>query len=487
SVVECWVVLAQDPVLSADLIQQFINIIHNSALYNEHPDRDRLRIAAPLPLAAVSALHEMLQVATMEQLAVNKFAELLCVLLIVLGCYVGTSPPINTPHNKKDKTAFIPNRSAYKLPGQVTMAALNSLLLLVNCDEVLTETGDNMTYFLDIMPPLTRVGRVSRMPQSVSRLVTCLNQYNTSCLEPQRITVVAFYAELVSLNANGQAVLLESIISSLLNCLNDPCPVVRRLCLKGLASIPNLAEDQKSRHYQPILSALIQGLDDHDTSNNIALEAMRGFSRILNIVDVEHIQGVQATVALRIKPFFEKENAEIREAAFLMFGDLAKCGGTDTKTAFQEQITGNLVCLLLHLEDNSRHVVKACKYALRQAGPLLGAERINAMLQDHLIDVGNLNYPDFIADLVKKMVEEMPDLVPTVIMNALVYVKSSWPVIRGNAAMFIGHVYSCVTDSELVSKVPQDMVSSRLIQLLHDEDQRVRAHVAKSLSYLIMV
>lgn len=35
----------------------------------------------------------------------------------------------------------------------------------------------------------------ARVPQSIPRLVTCLNQYGTSNVEPQRIVVVAFYAE----------------------------------------------------------------------------------------------------------------------------------------------------------------------------------------------------------------------------------------------------------------------------------------------------
>jgi len=50
--------------------------------------------------------------------------------------------------------------------------------------------------------------------------------------------------QLVSLNANGQAVLLESIVNNLLNCLNDPSPTVRQLCLKGLASVSHLAPEQ---------------------------------------------------------------------------------------------------------------------------------------------------------------------------------------------------------------------------------------------------
>lgn len=54
------------------------------------------------------------------------------------------------------------------------------------------------------------------------------------------------YLQLVSLNAGGQAVLLESIVSNLLSFLNDPSPIVRRLCLKGLSSVSHLAQEQVS-------------------------------------------------------------------------------------------------------------------------------------------------------------------------------------------------------------------------------------------------
>jgi hypothetical protein len=50
-VVECWTVLAQDPVLSADIIEQFLQLINNTVLYSEQTDRNKLRIAALQPLA----------------------------------------------------------------------------------------------------------------------------------------------------------------------------------------------------------------------------------------------------------------------------------------------------------------------------------------------------------------------------------------------------------------------------------------------------
>jgi hypothetical protein len=52
--------------------------------------------------------------------------------------------------------------------------------------------------------------------------------------------------QLVSLNAGGQAVLLESIVSNLLSCLTDPSSLVRQLCLKGLSSVSHLAQEQVS-------------------------------------------------------------------------------------------------------------------------------------------------------------------------------------------------------------------------------------------------
>ncbi|KAJ4431384.1 hypothetical protein ANN_19981 [Periplaneta americana] len=519
SVVECWALLAQDPVLSCDIIEQFLQLTNNTALYDEQPDRDKLRIAALQPLAAISAMHEMFRLATMQDIAVKRFPELFSLFLISLGCYVGSSPPINTPQAKRDKSTFIPNRSAYKLiPARIAVEAFKSFLLCAKCEQVAEallqcihmEAGDSLTSFIEMVPALTKIikskrlrwaGHVAhmgesrnaygvlvgmlegkrplgrpkcrwednikmdlrkvnvmvetgfillrigtddglialcaRMPQCMPRLVTCLNQYATSTLEPQRIVVAAFYAELVSLNANGQVVLLESIVSNLLNCLNDPSPLVRQLCLKGLASVSSCTRT-----------------------------------------------GVCGS---SIKPYFENENANVREAAFRMFGDLAKYGGTDSKAAFQEQVSGNLVSLLLHLDDNNKTVVKTCKYALRQASPLLGAERINTMMQDHLIDAGNLHYPDFMADLVKIMVEELPDLIPALVMNALVYIKSSWPVIRGNAAMFIGHLYGSLSDSEVANKIPLDTVCARLIQLLQDDDPGVRAKAAKALSCLVTV
>ena len=74
---------------------------------------------------AISAMHEMFRLATMQDIAVKRVPELFSVLLIALGCYIGAAPPVCIPQHAKGKKynlTFIPNRNAYKLaPGRYDM------------------------------------------------------------------------------------------------------------------------------------------------------------------------------------------------------------------------------------------------------------------------------------------------------------------------------------------------------------------------------
>lgn len=47
---------------------------------------------------------------------------------------------------------------------------------------------------------------------------------------------------------------------------------------------------------------------------------------------------------------------------------------------------------------------QASKFTLRKVGPYLESPKVNAMIQEHLIDEANLHFTDFIRDLIKVMV-----------------------------------------------------------------------------------
>jgi hypothetical protein len=57
-VVECWTVLAQDPVLPGIIIEQFLQVMNTAVLYSVQADRDKLKIATLQPLAVSSCKND---------------------------------------------------------------------------------------------------------------------------------------------------------------------------------------------------------------------------------------------------------------------------------------------------------------------------------------------------------------------------------------------------------------------------------------------
>lgn len=166
--------------------------------------------------------------------------------------------------------------------------------------------------------------------------------------------------------------------------------MVRQLSLRGLSHVAELNDEQRSRHCTFVFSSLMQGLDDPDArcnkpkpksstdfvftqeinisstlETNVPLEAMLGLSKMLHSVDQRHLEAIQVSAAVRIKPFYEKEDPHLRSAAFRLFGDLAMSLGSNYHVeAFKEQVNGNFICLLLHLSDENAEVVKVSSIVL---------------------------------------------------------------------------------------------------------------------------
>lgn len=72
-------------------------------------------------------------------------------------------------------------------------------------------------------------------------------------------------------------------------------------------------------------------------------------------------------------------------------------------------------------------------------------------------------------------------------MNAIQFVKGHWSIIRGNAALMVGYLYSHLAVKKVESETIQfDTVCYRLMQLLQDDDSKVRAKAVQGLSYLFI-
>lgn len=71
-------------------------------------------------------------------------------------------------------------------------------------------------------------------------------------------------------------------------------------------------------------------------------------------------------------------------------------------------------------------------------------------------------------------------------MTSLSYYKSPWLQIRANAALLTGVLYSQLKD-EYKSQITFDTVTYRLLQLLKDDQQEVRARAVEAIAYLFAI
>jgi len=223
------------------------------------------------------------------------------------------------------------------------------------------------------------------------------------------------------------------------------------------------------------------------------LESMKGLSRIVTALHSDKLETFQVSLAIRIRPFFENPSVPIREAALLLFGDLCRIKEGNPMTpiapttepmqipdALREQLFTNFFSLLLHLSEKDTQIVRASKTTLRKICSLMNAPKVSKMVQSHLLDHGQLHYDVFVMNFVKLIGEELSEHIPSFIDSCLPYLKSSWPEIRGNAAVIIGLLHNLNATHSHAS----ENLSQKISVLLHDEQNSVRVKAANALGFM---
>lgn len=278
----------------------------------------------------------------------------------------------------------------------------------------------DLNKFMELLTPLAGalVGQLLITSTAMTQVVEALADKIASPYDSQRIAAVGLYSQIVPLKPTGD---LAAIIMQHLNsALGDPNPLVRGFCVRGMAYVGNLNENDVDKYSEMSLTALLKGIDDNNTDCfiNIPLESMKGLSRIVMALHKDKLETFQVSLAIRIRPFFENSASEIREAAIMLFGDLCRIKtadhGTRCKTpietmtpvseALREQIFQNFFTLFLHMSESDAQIVRASKVTLRKISNLINAPKVNEMVQSHILEHGNLQYDNFSASFLKLIV-----------------------------------------------------------------------------------
>uniref|UniRef100_A0A3B4BDL5 Uncharacterized protein n=1 Tax=Periophthalmus magnuspinnatus TaxID=409849 RepID=A0A3B4BDL5_9GOBI len=288
-------------------------------------------------------------------------------------------------------------------------------------------------------------------------IVECLCPSLSNIYECQRITVTAFFSELLNHHVVTELMLIDVLMNNMMERISDHCSTVRMLAVRGLGNI---------------------AVGSPEKGKLITLEAMSGLSKVLLHLDKKNVHLLVVYIFMKIKPFLESENDEIRCASIHLMGNLSKFGSGEP--VFKDQIHNVLVSLLLHLVDPNPEVVKACKYAMRICAPVVGSEQITSMFQNHLHEDKNLHYGEFINDLTKYLIQDFSSMLNFYHISVIQFFKSNWPEVRAGAAMFIFLLGNL--QEEHLSHLNMGTIT-KLVMLLQDPDPIVRVKAAEAMGH----
>lgn len=500
-VVDSWRILAQDKELGKNVLDYLLEILSDSTLFEMQPNPQNhkmmIQVAMQQPLVAVCALKEIFRVSEIENCVKDHFDKIFSLLLLAIGSYIGTYPPaLTSTDGRKDSTFgfgkfFSDNKGVKLSPIRYVTETFKAFLLCAKQENIVSYLTDGGYWVVmqdeNKYPEAIAVladALCTYSPSHIPKIVANLNSALNSICETQRIVTVALFAELLSKEYHEKNTLTEPLMNNLLGRLVDTSHIVRRLCIRGLGCVSRLEKDQVQRYSTTVLSAMMAGMDDKDDpDSDITLEAMSGLSSVLAQVAEQDVRGILVNIALRIRPMFDKEKAPIRAAAFSLFGNLSRFGDGPSKEPFVEQIHNNFVTLLLHLNDEDHNVIKSCKQSLRLLGPMLSSDGVNTMFQKYLRDECHLHYGEFVNDLTKAVTADFPEKISFYITACLSYLKSSSPIIQGNAAILLGFFLGNLPVNQHAT-ISKERICGALIFLLKDSSSEVRIKAAEALSLL---
>ncbi|XP_013858806.1 maestro heat-like repeat-containing protein family member 1 isoform X2 [Austrofundulus limnaeus] len=479
---EMWMALGADPIVANQIIEMVMEKLAITAPYVDKKESlmrgGTTKVATNQPLAMTCGLKELLLNGQSQEPAVSQFPQIFSCLTVRLGASVGVLAP-------KDSTQK--HTASIHVAG-VAADALRILLARAQLDEVMKRLDEDNAWDA-IKEQSTHTKGVTLLARAIAKhagprlpaIVECLCPSLNNIYECQRITVTAFFSELLNHHVVTELMLIDVLMNNMMERISDQCCTVRMLAVRGLGNIAEGSPEKVNKYAKELLAAMSSGMEEKDDPGKlITLEAMSGLSKVLVHLDKKNVHLLVVYIFMKIKPFLESDNDEIRCASILLMGNLSKFGSGEQ--VFKDQIHNVLVSLLLHLVDPNPHVVKACKFAMRVCAPVVGSEQITAMFQNHLHDDKSLHYGEFINDLTKYLIQDFPGMLNFYHISVIQFFKSNWPEVRAAAAMFIGFLLGNLTQ-EHRSHLNMATITKGLVMLLQDPDPVVRVKAAEAMGH----
>ncbi|XP_024939150.1 maestro heat-like repeat-containing protein family member 1 isoform X2 [Cephus cinctus] len=480
---ECWKELGNDQESGLQALELLLSRMENSNLYADVPPgthTGKHNTVTFSSLAAVVATGHLLQCPNSEVLIEKKLSELLSILLTYLAGWLHAETPTLS---SVTKFGFIPNRESCKInPHREVYCILTNILTVVDSDlasslpnESIFESNSEAEESL-VMTVRAAVRCLGNRSEVLSNLAHSVGKLSASTLPAQRAVSAAFYAELIG-RVDCGAIWLDAIVNTLHEAKSDSSPLVRKLATIGLSRISCLQPEQIDEYFENCVAALLDGLEEPangEGGSEVALESLRGLAGLLSL---QREIPVSPRIVLALKPFVEKENAEVRLAAINSLGAIARGWSISVSTPnddISDHLLGCLPCLIIKLEDPNPAVFQAVRETLYHSAKLLQCEPLAVLINGYYESKNNTGNAteEFLRQLIHCLQEELPQRAEE-LRNAVSrgYVRSENYTVRATSASILGL---------FGQPRPEDI--QRLLQLLRDKECNIRSRAARALS-----
>ncbi|XP_044882103.1 maestro heat-like repeat-containing protein family member 7 isoform X2 [Mauremys mutica] len=412
-----------------------------------------------IPLAAASALCEVLSVSMCTQAVTRFYPRLLMALLVQVHYTIGLSLPDSGVSRKE------------LIPACCVVKTVKTLLLKMGCHYEFTavEKEGGWELLTSSEEHHRGVGLLARAMVHYSccqlwRILYLLVPFLERGDKQHKLTAMAFFVELLHMPQAKRLPEKYSVLR-LLKGLTDPDPVIRALCVKGLITMA----DWPGKEIKVLVPAMINSLCGVD--GRLVVEALADVKKILRGLDVASYVGC-ITSLLRL--LFDDERVSVRSAAISLFGKMVKKVKKTQGLMKEEDVLDSLIPLLLHLQEGNPDLAEKCKNALDECSRVLEWRLPK--------QVGNgkawHNHQEDVDEICQYLVKKHQENVQKFLFQSQCYLSSTQPSLRRAAAMFIGflvmHMDSMMRMKDL------DIISNALAGLLHDPEASVCIFAAQA-------
>ncbi|KAH3758032.1 hypothetical protein Pelo_10162 [Pelomyxa schiedti] len=472
--------------LFVQCLQHITNIMNNTRLHDEKPDRRHVvNIPLTLPMSATAALGQIFKASDIEESIGQHYPLIIGTLLLRVGTCSNTEPKPIPQTSTKDPKAV----------KTVTVAPVKQITEAIKIFVAFPTEGDLKTAF-DATGFQEKL-ESSKYPEAIRELVSAictahpdkmtglfdfLLPYIRGNYPEQRTVTAVVLAECVN-NCKDKPDLLQSIINCLIGSMSDIN--VKIHVLRGLGNINATGPVEANKYASTILDALTSCIED--PNEEFVMESMLGLSKVLEVVDETKVAPILVNLCHRIRPAFEKPNNEIRAVSIEMLGNLARFGKAPIcADRFYEQVHLNIPSLLVHLNDENSLVVQACKKTFTKLKELLHTPELVSFIDKKAFDPeATMNYDATMEELVPLIIVAYPERIHSYLMAFLEFYKSPSNVIKANATFLTGVFLGNIpTDKRAAANINPPLVIHDLLALLKDRSPQVRDRAVDALRLL---